>query len=424
MRNRKESGKPTDSHKDTLQKGTALLKDVSSDKFLQDDGTVIFHTEPAAAHGWFHPIISANQEPVEKDVDECIRKLCEKVLRKRYSREQQGEAERRLAWELAALQKKETASLLLFCKEWMDEAKLTAWDICVRGFTGCSMVAYLIGITDIDPFRFELAPEFFFGYDGEKNVDMMINIPSSLRKEIGKAADIQDRVFTVYRSGKDHFSLFLHDDLEILRRLSKRTGIKLSHIPYDTDNAIELFCMGKGEKQNPIWENIPEFQNKFIRTLIEKTSPKTFDDWVRIFCLAYGTLSWQEIEEAAWSKSGKSLDIFSSQEELFISCLHACISRKEAFQITKIVKLGKADSGRCPQWKKMRKMMLDAGIEEQSVNACEKTQYLFSKAHIIAYMQMYQKIGWFRTHYEQEYRQVWEEYEKAAMIPVQSDIKY
>lgn len=413
-------------NKDTLQNGTAFWKGMSSDKIPPEGSkSMIFHTEPVAVHGQFHPIISENRDPVEKDADERLRKLCEKALRKRYGREQQGEAEKKLAWELAALRKKGMAPLFLFCREWMDEAGLTAWDICGRGNLGCSMVAYLIGITDIDPFRYDLAPEFFFGYDGEKDVDVVINIPSSLRKKVEETANIREGVFTVYRAGKNHISFFLHDVLEILRRLSKSTGVKLSDIPYDAaDDAMGLFCTDKGIRRNPAWGDLRDFQSEYGRILMEKAPLKTFDDWVRFFCLIHGTWAWQEMGEAMWGKSGNELAIFSSPEDLFDACLRAGIPRKEAFQIAMTVKLGKASPDWYPEWRKMRKTMLDTGIKEQRVNACEKTRYLFPKAHAIAYVQMYRKAGWFRTHYEQEYRQVLEEYEKAGMKPVRSDIKY
>lgn len=115
--------------------------------------------------------------------EETLRCLCMETLASKYPSCKQ-EALERLEWELSALKSKGMESYVLQIKELLEMLHLKASDISFRGTAAGSIVTYLIGISEIDPLKHNLAPEMIYGFDKRREIDIDINIPSGRQAEV------------------------------------------------------------------------------------------------------------------------------------------------------------------------------------------------------------------------------------------------
>ncbi len=111
---------------------------------------------------------------------EILRKLCEEALSSKIDANQLNEAKSRLEWELAAINRTNMEFIFLYVRDILRESDLNVADISARGTWAGSLVAYLVGISEINPLEANLAPEFIFGINGDKEIDIDINVPEYL----------------------------------------------------------------------------------------------------------------------------------------------------------------------------------------------------------------------------------------------------
>ena len=114
-----------------------------------------------------------------------LREKCYEVLKEKYA-EGQGVARDRLDWELAAIEKTEMESCLLQIQELLIKSNLKTDDISMRGTAIGSIVAYLLGISNIDPLKYGLEPEMIFGANGQRLIDIDLNLPTGSQLDVIK----------------------------------------------------------------------------------------------------------------------------------------------------------------------------------------------------------------------------------------------
>ena len=85
-------------------------------------------------------------------------------------------------WELEAIQKNGQANELLSYVELFDRIGLFLNDMIIaRGTYTSSFIAYLIGISNVNPIKYNLYPEFAFGNKGDKKLDIDFAYPAKLQ---------------------------------------------------------------------------------------------------------------------------------------------------------------------------------------------------------------------------------------------------
>ncbi|HOO78130.1 MAG TPA: DNA polymerase III subunit alpha [bacterium] len=121
--------------------------------------------------------------PGEKE-DEYLEKLCREGIRGRYDRET-PEIRERLAHELGVIHQKGFDSYFLIVWDLIRYAKSNRIPVGPgRGSAAGSLVAYLLGITDIDPFRFDLLFERFLNPERMALPDIDMDICDRRRGEL------------------------------------------------------------------------------------------------------------------------------------------------------------------------------------------------------------------------------------------------
>jgi len=125
--------------------------------------------------------------PAGKTRESFLRELCYNGLRQRYGERAANDAEliRRLDYELGVLEKTEFVSYLLIVWDFIHFAKERGIPVGPgRGSAAGSMVAYVLGITDIDPLQYGLIFERFLNPDRVSPPDIDVDFCEARRGEV------------------------------------------------------------------------------------------------------------------------------------------------------------------------------------------------------------------------------------------------
>src|SRR5256712_166659 len=125
--------------------------------------------------------------PAEKTRESYLRELCYKGLRERYGERAASDAEliKRLDYELGVLEKTGFVSYLLIVWDFIHFAKERGMPVGPgRGSAAGSLIAYVLGITDIDPLQFGLIFERFLNPDRVSPPDIDVDFCEARRGEV------------------------------------------------------------------------------------------------------------------------------------------------------------------------------------------------------------------------------------------------
>lgn len=168
----------------------------------------------------FEPILSGEHYPIIKDTDKLIKNSAEKRLHELYGKNPPKIIKERLKKELLSIEKNGFASIYIIVSELVNEILKDGYITGTRGAAGSSFVAYLLGMTEINPLPahyicqkchftefvenagcgadlpkkncpvcgeklkkcgFNIPFEAFAGIDGSKFPDIELNIPEEAR---------------------------------------------------------------------------------------------------------------------------------------------------------------------------------------------------------------------------------------------------
>ena len=141
--------------------------------------------------------------PVSTEADlQKLKAICLDAIPQKYDTEElRQEALSRVNWELTAIQNTGMAFLFHMIRDILKENGLRDCDISLRGAAGSSEVAYLCGISGVDPIRHHLSPEFAFGIDQNKEIDIDINVPASKHAAVLRSVEKMKGLSSAYRAG-------------------------------------------------------------------------------------------------------------------------------------------------------------------------------------------------------------------------------
>jgi DNA polymerase III alpha subunit len=108
-----------------------------------------------------------------------LRVLCEKGIRKRYG-EPTLQIKKRLDYELNIIRKKNFSSYFLVVHDIVSRCPRT----CGRGSSASSIVSYLLGITHVDPLKYNLFFERFLNMGRKDPPDIDVDFPWDERDEV------------------------------------------------------------------------------------------------------------------------------------------------------------------------------------------------------------------------------------------------
>src|SRR5437660_6337832 len=209
--------------------------------------------------------------PAGKTREAYLRELCYSGLRQRYGERAASDAEllRRLDYELGVLEKTGFVSYLLIVWDFIHFAKERGIPVGPgRGSAAGSMVAYVLGITDIDPLQFGLIFERFLNPDRVSPPDIDVDFCEARRGEVLEYVRQkygERRVAQIITFGKLKAK-------SVVRDVGRVIGLSYS----EADRLAGMIPAGPGQQNITLTESA--LANPELRRAIE-TEPATRQLW-------------------------------------------------------------------------------------------------------------------------------------------------
>lgn len=146
---------------------------------------------------------------------------------------------------------------------------------------------------------------------------------------------------------------------------------------------------------------IPECGTKFVRQMIDDVKPKNFSEVVRVSGYSHGTDVWLNNAQDLIRQGIPVKETVSTRDDIMTYLIAKGVKPKLAFKTMEYCRKGKAaKKGLEPE---MREAMTAAGIPEYYMKSCETLNYLFPKAHAVAYVLMAYRIAYCKVHYPKHF---------------------
>ncbi len=202
-----------------------------------------------------------------------------------------------------------------------------------------------------------------------------------------------------------------HDDPTMIRMLEDLTDEDAKNIPLDDPKTREIFYspepLGLDDSDPIIGKTgsigIPEFGTGFTRQMLVDTQPKEFDTLVRLSGFSHGTDVWLgNSKDLILSGTATVNETIGCRDDIMLYLISKGMEPKRAFNFMEAVRKGVIHKGK-PWPEGIVEEMRELGVPEWYIDSCRKIQYLFPKAHAVAYVMMAFRIAYFKVHYPQAY---------------------
>ena len=193
--------------------------------------------------------------------------------------------------------------------------------------------------------------------------------------------------------------------LDKYRELEKATGFKMKDISTEEySEAYYRFMEGN-------IEGISIFDNDFMRELWKTLKPQSYDDMLKMIGFANSTNVWRDNAEDAYNDHRLSLrEIPAFREDLF-GFISAQLYKKGiydtglAYEVTEKARQGYYERvGGMDEDTMLALLNLDIDIEY--IFFLEKVNYMFPKAHGVAYLREAIRMMFYKNNFNQEYNKI------------------
>lgn len=192
-----------------------------------------------------------------------------------------------------------------------------------------------------------------------------------------------------------------HDDPTVIKMLEDLTGIDAKTISLDDPLTMSLFSSttalnitAKELNSTVATFGVPEFGTKFVRQMLEDTTPKTFSELVRISGFSHGTDVWlNNAQDLIKVGTAKLSEAISARDDIMMYLIHKGVAAQLAFKVMEDVRKGKGIKP--DDVAKLR----ESSVPEWYIESCQKIKYMFPKAHAVAYVMMAFRIAYCKVHY-------------------------
>ncbi len=194
-----------------------------------------------------------------------------------------------------------------------------------------------------------------------------------------------------------------HDNPTMINMLERFTDTNATEIRLDDPETMSLFkspkALGLPDDDPVIGKTgsigIPEFGTGFTRQMLVDTQPDKFDMLVRLSGYSHGTGVWLgNAQDLILNKVCSVSETIGCRDDIMIYLMSMGIDANTAFKSMENVR------------KKNKQLteeqvaaMREHGVPEWYIDSCHKIEYLFPKAHAVAYVLMAFRIAWYKVHY-------------------------
>ena len=192
-----------------------------------------------------------------------------------------------------------------------------------------------------------------------------------------------------------------HDVPTMIKQLEELTGVDVLKIPLDDPSTLRIFTSNEtlgildpDYKSETGSLGIPEFGTKFVRQMLVDTQPSTLAELVRISGLSHGTDVWVNNAQTLVRNGIADLKhVISTRDDIMNYLIQKGLPPKQAFNIMERVRKGKGLT------EDNETLMREHDVPDWYINSCNTIQYMFPKAHAVAYVTMSFRIAYFKVHH-------------------------
>lgn len=192
-----------------------------------------------------------------------------------------------------------------------------------------------------------------------------------------------------------------HDVPTMIKQLEEMTKIDVLKIPLDDPATLKIFVSNEtlgivdpDYKSETGSLGIPEFGTKFVRQMLIDTQPSTLAELVRISGLSHGTDVWVNNAQTLVRNGTADLKhVISTRDDIMNYLIQKGLPPKQAFNIMERVRKGKGLT------EENETLMREFDVPNWYINSCNTIQYMFPKAHAVAYVTMSFRIAYFKVHF-------------------------
>ena len=192
-----------------------------------------------------------------------------------------------------------------------------------------------------------------------------------------------------------------HDDPTMIRMLEDLSGVNATQIPLDDPETMRIFTtpepLGIEKGDNIIGGTgtigISEFGTGFTRQMLCDTQPVKFDTLVRLSGFSHGTGVWLgNAKDIILEKTADISETIGCRDDIMLYLISMGFDERYAFKISESIRKGRG----LPDGAEDE--MLTRGVPGWYITSCKTIEYLFPKAHAVAYVIMAFRIAWFKVH--------------------------
>lgn len=372
------------------------------------------------------PISKEKCYPKYEDADRKLKMIVarEAALKKAVNGEVPKHSLKRINKELNRIEVFGWASVFLTGYYLVKNNNLKPEQFRMRGYAAGSYVAYLLGLTKSDPMAeaLPLYDEMYMGFLGEKEPEMAFEVDKSVKDKVVKSlatlpdvskvlVDTNRRTPNTRRIEK--WILEYEEKLECKLSPSERKRVLhdcekvvINQVPinmhyYLVPTGVDVtdyypLMMDEPEKFDFTYYDFHDMNRKFLeieivemsepklsskeKTIIKACNPQSNVDYVRAFCLARGTGTWEDNAELRIKEGFGLKDIITSWEDVYEELQDYGLEKAEAFAISELV---------AKSWMRKKsgvdieELMRKRGVPEWFIESCKQIVYLSSRATVV-----------------------------------------
>ena len=196
-----------------------------------------------------------------------------------------------------------------------------------------------------------------------------------------------------------------HNIPSMIRQLQDMTGVDPLSVDLSDRKVLSLFNGTEAlDIKDPDYRfthgsyAIPEFGTSFVRQMLDDAKPDKFADLVRISGFSHGTDVWlNNAQDYIRQGVATMREVISTRDDIMNYLILKGIENETSFKIMEDVRKNR------PLKPEQLKVMKEHGVPDWYIDSCIKIQYMFPRAHAVAYVMMSFRMAWYKVYYPPEF---------------------